>query len=133
MLFRSAFMTFSPWGKEGISLDRMLRSRDADTGVNELIITVATEYAAANKIARISLNFAALRSIFEEADRISSGIILRFKRDVLRFFSKWVQIESLYRFNAKFQPEWNPRYLVYPSKTKLIEIGVAVSRAEGLI
>lgn len=128
-----AFMTFSPWGKEGISLDRMLRSRDADTGVNELIITVATEYAAANKIARISLNFAAFRSIFEEADRISSGIILRFKRDVLRFFSKWVQIESLYRFNAKFQPEWNPRYLVYPSKTKLIEIGVAVSRAEGLI
>ena len=128
-----AFMTFSPWGKEGISLDRMLRSRDADTGVNELIITVATEYAAANKIARISLNFAAFRSIFEEADRISSGTILRFKRDVLRFFSKWVQIESLYRFNAKFQPEWNPRYLVYPSKTKLIEIGVAVSRAEGLI
>ena len=128
-----AFMTFSPWGKESISLDRMLRSRDADTGVNELIITAATEYAAANKIARISLNFAAFRSIFEEADRISSGTILRFKRDVLRFFSKWVQIESLYRFNAKFQPEWNPRYLVYPSKTKLIEIGIAVGRAEGLI
>ena len=128
-----AFMTFSPWGKESISLDRMLRSRDADTGVNELIINAATEYAAANKIARISLNFAAFRSIFEEADRISSGTILRFKRDVLRFFSKWVQIESLYRFNAKFQPEWNPRYLVYPSKTKLIEIGIAVGRAEGLI
>ena len=73
------------------------------------------------------------RSIFEEADRISAGTFLRLKRDVLRFFSKWVQVESLYRFNAKFLPEWNPRYLVYPSKSKLIEIGVAVGRAEGLI
>ena len=87
-----AFMSFSPWGKEGVSLDRMLRSREADTGVNELIITTATEYAVANKIDRISLNFAAFRSIFEEADRISASAFLRLKRNVLRFFSKWIQI-----------------------------------------
>ena len=128
-----AFMSFSPWGKEGVSLDRMLRSREADTGVNELIITTATEYAVANKIDRISLNFAAFRSIFEEADRISASAFLRLKRNVLRFFSKWIQVESLYRFNSKFLPEWNARYLVYPSKSKLIEIGLAVGRAEGLI
>ena len=128
-----AFMTFSPWGKSGFSLDRMLRSREADTGVNELIITTAVEYARTHKIERISLNFAAFRSIFEEAERISAGLWLRIKRDVLRFFSKWVQVESLYRFNAKFQPEWNPRYLIYPGPTKLIEIGLAVGRAEGLI
>ena len=128
-----AFMTFSPWAKDGISLDRMLRSRDADTGGNELIIATVAEYGKNANISRISLNFAAFRSIFEEADRISAGAWLRFKRNVIRFVSKWVQIESLYRFNAKFQPEWNPRYLIYPGPTKLIEIGIAVGKAEGVI
>jgi lysyl-tRNA synthetase class 2 len=128
-----AFMTFSPWAKNGASLDRMLRSRDADTGVNELIISSAVEYARNNRIERISLNFAAFRSIFEEADRISAGAILRLKRNILRFFSKWVQVESLYRFNAKFQPDWNARYLIYPGPTKLLEITYAVGRAEGFI
>lgn len=127
------FMSFSPWGKSGFSLDRMLRSREADTGVNELIITKAVEYAREHKIEYISLNFAAFRSIFEEAERISAGFWLRIKRDALRYFSKWVQVESLYRFNSKFQPEWNPRYLIYPGPTKLIEIGLAVGKAEGFI
>ena len=128
-----ALMTFSPWGAEGISLDRMLRSKDADTGVNELIIYTAVTYAKEHKIKRISLNFAAFRSIFEEAERISAGPVIRLKRNFLRYISKWVQVESLYRFNAKFQPEWNPRYLIYPGPTKLIEIGIAVGKAEGFI
>lgn len=128
-----AFMSFSPWSTDGMSLDRMLRSREAVTGVNELIISAAAEYGKSNGISRISLNFAAFRSIFEESERISAGPILRFKRKILQIFSKWVQVESLYRFNAKFQPEWNPRYLIYPGPTKLIEIGIAVGKAEGLI
>ena len=129
----SAFMTFSPWGRRGISLDRMQRSRNADTGVNELIINGVIEYARSNQIERISLNFAAFRSIFEEAERISAGPVLRLKRNFLRFVSKWVQVESLYRFNAKFQPEWNPRYLIFPGPSKLLEIGLAAGKAEGFI
>ena len=128
-----ALMTFAPWGQKGISLDRMLRSKDANTGVNELIIATTVEFARANKIEKISLNFAAFRSIFEEAERISAGPVLRLKRNFLRFIAKWVQVESLYRFNAKFQPDWNPRYLIYPGQSKLIEIVYAVGRAEGFI
>ena len=128
-----AFMTFSPWARDGASLDRMLRSNLADTGVNELIIASFVEYARLHNIKNVSLNFAAFRSILEEAQRISAGPILRAKRNIIRFASKWVQIESLYRFNAKFQPDWNPRYLIYPNSAKLIEIGVAVGKAEGLL
>ena len=28
---------------------------------------------------------------------------------------RWFQIESLYKFNAKFQPVWEPRFFVFPS------------------
>lgn len=42
-----------------------------------------------------------------------------------------IQMDSLRRFNAKFQPRWVPRYLIYPSRSQLPAIGLAVLSAEG--
>ncbi len=41
------------------------------------------------------------------------------------------QIESLYRFNAKFFPRWEPRYLVYDGAFGLPRASIAALRAEG--
>jgi lysyl-tRNA synthetase, class II len=41
------------------------------------------------------------------------------------------QIESLYRFNAKFFPRWEPRYLVYEGTFGLPRAGIAALWAEG--
>ena len=45
--------------------------------------------------------------------------------------NRWFQIESLYRFNAKFFPRWEPRYLVYEGALGLPRAGVAALWAEG--
>lgn len=124
---------FVPWANEGISLDRMQRDREADPGVNELLIVQTVEWAKENKIASISLNFAAFRSIFERADKISAGPITRVTRNLIRFLSNFFQVESLYRFNAKFDPEWQTRYLVYPKATDIAKIGWAAIKAEQFI
>jgi len=124
---------FVPWGKTKVSLDRMQRERGVDSGLNELMIAQTVAYARENGITNISLNFAAFRSLFERADKISAGPITRTTRNLIRFASNWFQIESLYRFNAKFQPEWQTRYVLYPKASDLVRVGYSALRAEKFV
>ena len=41
-----------------------------------------------------------------------------------------MQIDSLWRFSAKYDPEWIGRYLVFGSLGQLPAVGLAVARAE---
>ncbi|SEP49717.1 phosphatidylglycerol lysyltransferase domain-containing protein [Amycolatopsis saalfeldensis] len=125
-------LQFVPWGARGLSLDVMRRDRTADNGVNELMISELLLYSREHGITQVSLNFAAFRSLMEQGQRIGAGPVARISAKVLHFFSRWIQIESLYRFNAKFQPRWVPRYLVYPGVRELPRVGIATFEAEGL-
>ena len=46
--------------------------------------------------------------------------------------SRFLQIETLWRFNAKYGPEWLPRYVVYDAAEHLVPVVVAILRAESL-
>jgi lysyl-tRNA synthetase, class II len=124
---------FVPWGGEGWSLDLMRRDRDAQPGLNEMLIVAALRAAPDFGIRRLSLNFAVFRSALERGERIGAGPITRMWRDILVFMSRWFQIESLYRFNAKFQPAWEPRFVVYPDTHDLPRIVVAALEAESFL
>jgi len=128
-----AFLQFVPWGADGMSLDLMRRDRTADAGVNELLIVDALRGCPALGVARVSLNFAAFRSALERGERLGAGPFLRGWRKVLLFASRWFQIESLYRFNAKFQPVWVPRFAVYPSARDLPRVVMAALEAEAFL
>jgi lysyl-tRNA synthetase class 2 len=128
-----AFLQFVPWGLDGMSLDVMRRDSSAEAGVNELMITEAIAAAPALGVQRVSLNFAAFRSVLDRGGRLGAGPVLRAWRRVLLFVSQWLQIESLYRFNAKFSPRWQPRFLVYPSASDLPRIGLAALEAEAFL
>lgn len=127
------FLQFVPWGWDGMSLDVMRRDRAADPGVNELLIVAALTGAAALGISRVSLNFAMFRSTFERGERLGAGPVLRLWRRLLVFASRWFQLESLYRFNAKFAPQWYPRFIVFPTTRSLVRVGIAMGEAEAFI
>jgi lysyl-tRNA synthetase class 2 len=128
-----AFLQFVPWGTDGMSLDLMRRDRTAEPGVNELLIVHALAGAPALGVTRVSLNFAAFRSAFERGERLGAGPMVRAWRRVLVFASRWFQIESLYRFNAKFQPSWVPRFVVYPHTADLPRVAMAALEAEAFL
>ena len=126
-------LQFAPWGREGMSLDLMRRDRAADAGLSDLLIVDAIAASAALGMRQVSLNFAVFRSALEGGEKLGAGPVLRMWCRLLVFVSRWFQIESLYRFNAKFQPAWNPRFIVYPSASTLPRIALAALEAEAFL
>jgi lysyl-tRNA synthetase, class II len=128
-----AMLHFVPWGKDGLSLDLMRRDRDSQPGLNDFLIVETIKAAEKLGISRISLNFAVFRSALERGERIGAGPVLRAWRWLLIFLSKWFQIESLYKFNAKFCPIWEPRFFVFPGTTDAPRIALAALEAEAFL
>ena len=121
---------FVPWSGDGISLDLMRRDHDADNGLNEYMIACLLERGPALGITRVSLNFAVFRDALERGKAVGAGPLVRAWRRILLIASRWWQIESLYRFNAKFLPRWQPRYISYASARDLPRVALAAMEAE---
>ena len=130
---RIGLLSFVPWGRTGASLDLMRRDHTAINGVVETMVSDFALDSARFGISEISLNFAAFRTILAEGDRIGAGPVMRLAHGALMFGSRFVQMDSLYRSNAKYQPEWVPRYLCCEDTRKIVWVGLSAVVAEGFV
>ena len=115
----------------GWSLDLM--RRDPGEHPNGLL-----DYALCSTIARLkeqgatglSLNFSAFRSTLdgERGDSISQ----RAQRWGLRRLSTIMPIETLWKFNEKYHPNWLARHLVFANPETFVPVLSAAFRAESL-
>ena len=125
-----SFLRFAAY-RDGLSLDLMRRGADEPNGLTEAEIVAALEYAKARGIASVSLNFAGFAHVMA-ADAAVKG-----SRRLLRFALRGVhgrfQLERLVRFNAKFDPTWQSRHLVYGRYTQLPLAALRVLQAEAYI
>jgi lysyl-tRNA synthetase class 2 len=128
-----AVLQFVPWGHDGLSLDLMRRDRNAQAGLNDFLIVESIKAAPEFGIKRLSLNFTMFRAALERGERIGAGPVLKAWRNLLVFLSRWFQIESLYKFNAKFSPIWEPRFFVYPGGRDAPRIAFAALEAEAFL
>ena len=128
-----ALLHFVPWGSDGLSLDLMRRDRSAQPGLNDFMIAETIKSAPGLGVSRVSLNFAAFRAALERGERIGAGPVTRAWRRVLIFMSRWFQIESLYKFNAKFAPVWVPRFMVFTSTRDAVRVALAALEAEAFL
>ena len=129
----TGMLSFVPWGAGGLSLDLMRRSPQSPNGTVELMVSDLMQQADTIGVNRVSLNFAMFRSAFEEGARLGAGPVARLWRALLVFFSRWWQLETLYRSNMKYQPHWVPRYACYDDARLVPRVGVASVIAEGFL
>jgi lysyl-tRNA synthetase, class II len=126
-------LSFVPWGRRGLSLDLMRRDREGGNGLNEFMLAALIEASGRLGAQRISLNFAMFRAVFEGGEKIGAGPVLRAWRRILSLASRFFQLESLYRSNAKYGPEWEPRFLCYGRTRRLLKVSIVAGALEGFV
>jgi lysyl-tRNA synthetase class 2 len=110
-----------------MSLSFMRRDPGTPNGLTEFMVVKAIELLRERGVHEMSLNFAA----FARWLHSPRHVIERALGKLIALGNPFFQIESLYRFNAKFFPRWEPRYLVYEGALGLPRTGLAAMWAEG--
>jgi lysylphosphatidylglycerol synthetase-like protein (DUF2156 family) len=115
----------------GYSLDLMRRDPgEHPNGLLDFALVSTIEHLREQGHRALSLNFATLRSLLDGEG--GDGLTQRVERWALRRLSGTLQIESLWRFNAKYEPDWLPRYIVWDSAEHFVPTLVQILRAESL-
>jgi len=122
------FLLFTPvFGRPLVSLAFMRRDRDTPNGLTEFLVVEGARLLGERGIEEFSLNFSA----FGRFLRAPNGLLERCAGRVLREADRWFQIERLLRFNSRFHPRWQPRYLVVDRVADLPRVAIAALAAEG--
>jgi lysyl-tRNA synthetase class 2 len=127
-----AFIQWVPApGIDGWSLDVMRRNTDPGlpNGVIDFLVIETVGYLAGRGQSGLGLNFAVLRSVVAGEH---AGWLGRTGRAVLRRAGANSQLESLWRFNAKFGPRWVPRYLLTSGMDGIAAQSLAIADVEGI-
>ena len=114
-----------------LSLSSMPRRRDVPNGFTEWLICGSIEWARANGLARVSLNFAPFAALLAPEAQLTR--VERAEAAALRRLKGWFQLDNLLLFNRKFFPKWERRFVVYERRRDLPRVGVAALAAESYL
>jgi lysylphosphatidylglycerol synthetase-like protein (DUF2156 family) len=105
----------------------------APNGLTEFLIAQTAVALKDRGVVRLSMNFAAWGRLL--APDIHAGLTQRLTRRFVRTISPFfqIQVQTLRDFNAKFEPEWLPRVIVYADAEDLPRVGILYAGAEGFL
>jgi lysyl-tRNA synthetase class 2 len=115
------------YGRSAMSLSFMRRDPGTPNGLTEFMVVKAIERLRERGVGEVSLNFAAFARWLHSPQCLAERALGK----LIALGNPFFQIESLYRFNAKFFPRWEPRYLVYEGALGLPRASLAAMWAEG--
>jgi lysyl-tRNA synthetase class 2 len=115
------------YGRASVSLSFMRRDPATPNGLTEFMVVEAIELLRERDLVEMSLNFAAFAKWMHSPEKRHERLLGK----LVALGNPFFQIESLYRFNAKFFPRWEPRFLVYEGAFGLARAGIAAMWAEG--
>lgn len=116
-------------GSRTFSLSAMRRDPGTPNGLTEFLVARSIEALRDQGVEELSLNFAALARYMQAPSTWTERLL----GWVARIANPHFQLESLYRFNSKFSPRWEPRYLVFESWPGLLHTALAAAWVEGQV
>jgi len=120
-----AFVTLAEGYRPGeIAIDLMRVRPDAPAGTMDLLLARTAELAADRGAHTLNLGLAPLAGV---GSRPGASSLERTLGRVARRFESYYAFSGLRAFKEKFRPEWQPRYLAYPSLQSLPRLLVALT------
>ncbi len=130
-----AFLTWTPlYAGNGWALDVMRRANETVPGTMEYVIAESIAWAKARGYQRMSLGLAPLAGLLTSSTQTQSASPSIIERGAAYLHEQGAllgQYRSLYAFKAKFQPEWEERYLLFSERQALPRMLFALAQVHG--
>jgi lysyl-tRNA synthetase class 2 len=117
-----AYLTLLPGGEGLYSLDLTRRMHAAPNAAMEFLTMETLTQLKQRGVTQVSLNFSTMSSLASS----KSG------NAALKLVGRVFQLGTLEAFNAKFRPEWVPRYTAFPSLFSFPDVAYAILKVEGV-
>lgn len=126
-----AFLSFVPiFGEDGgWALDLMRRQAETPQGAMEFLLATALTTFRDEGARVTSLGLSPFASITPSDGAGTPELLERIRQLIYQHFNSFFSFQGLNHFKKKFQPRWEPRYLVYPSLTAMPRVILALMRA----
>jgi phosphatidylglycerol lysyltransferase len=110
--------------KHGMAVDLMRHKTDRPSGTMDYLFVTMLKQAQIWQYKTFNLGLSGLVGVGESAD---DPVIERAMHFIYSNVSTTYNFRGLHNFKQKFNPDWSPRYLVYPDITSLPTIALALS------
>lgn len=122
--FASVFPAYQ--GKQ-VSVDLMRRRLEVENGTMEFLFASMLQHFQQLGYDSFNLGLSALAGVgdTQKSPQLEKGL-----RYLSSHLSKFYNFKGVHSFKDKFQPQWEPRYLVYPGLATLPNVVVALIRAD---
>jgi phosphatidylglycerol lysyltransferase len=106
----------SEYQNNEITIDLMRHHRQLENGVMEFMFASLLEWARQQGYATFSLGQSALSYVGQKPEDPRTEQFLHY---IYENFNRFYNFKGLHNFKEKFNPRWEPRYLIYPGVASL--------------
>jgi phosphatidylglycerol lysyltransferase len=117
----------SGYNKKEVTIDLMRHREHVENGTMEFLFVSLLNHFKAEGYDTLSFSLSPLAGVGATS---TSPAIERGLRRLIKYLNHFYNFNGLHQFKHKFQPTWEPRYLVYPNLKCLPEIAVGLVRAD---
>jgi phosphatidylglycerol lysyltransferase len=123
----SAFANLVPeYQRNEATIDLMRRRGDTERGTMDFLFVALFQWAKEQGYATFNLGLSALSGVGERADDPAVERALHY---IYEHVNQFYSYKGLHDFKAKFDPQWSPRYLIYPGPASLPAVALVLVRA----